>query len=157
MFTGESGVISSFVDVQVSWSSLGRPAFCETLHWCLKGAWWEAVQRPQVCRCCSSPFVPRSTPPWAAPQSGQVPTGMCSWSMQVPGTSSPPRQTSQDCEERCVDYSSGLVSAGPSNTMSNANLANCSTFSANLQLHPITMSFHKFDQSLTVFYECCQS
>ncbi len=100
MYAGEPGVISSFGDVRAAWSSWGMPAFCTALRWCLKGAWWEAVQRPPTCRCCLCPFAPLGSPPWVAPQSCQGLTGMDSRSARVPGANSPLLQTSLDCGRR---------------------------------------------------------
>lgn len=101
MSVGKPSVINSFSDVLASWSSLGRHAFCTTQCWCLEGAWWEVVPRPQRewCRCCTCPFAQRLTPPWAVPQGTGV-DGMGRWSMQALGARTPPRQTSQDCGRR---------------------------------------------------------
>lgn len=101
MSAGKPSIINSFSDVLASWSSWGRRAFCTAQCWCLEGAWWEVVPRPRRgwCRCCSCPFAQRLTPPWAVPQSTGV-DGMGRWSVRVLGASSPPRQTSQDCERR---------------------------------------------------------
>lgn len=98
MSTGEPSIINSFSDVLAAWSSWGRPAFCTAQCWYLQGAWWEVVPKPRRGwrHWCSCPFVQRLTPPGVVPQSSGS-NGMGRWSVRALGTSSPLRQTAQDC------------------------------------------------------------